>query len=247
MRKLTEKDIEKWNPRLANINLGILITDNSGTLQFVHQPSYNGWQGYSSERTHLDKLPHIQYHFTFSVSKKSIKRFDKILSLLLEDGLSFPLSKKGLMLKEDINVSKKIIDYSNFLEESEIKIHKVDFVQRHYKLNLPISEIFLLVNSVEESVKVISEFYEYEEDGTEICKIKYPVTSIVSTVEDKSGNYIVLSHSFTNHYEIIKPLYNIAKIETEIDSEVLLFGQTFSVHEDFIIPNREDRLNSLLN
>ena len=96
-------------------------------------------------------------------------------------------------------------------------------------------------------MKIISEFYEYEEDGTEICKLKYPVTSIVSIQDDKSGNYIILSHSFQLNDEKINPIYNIAKIETEINSEVLIFGQTFSVFESQITPNREDRLNILLS
>jgi hypothetical protein len=245
MIQLTQKDIDKWNPRLKSINLGIII-DNYGTLQFFSQSQYSGWQGVS-EKTIVDTIPKIKYHFTFSVSKKSVKRFDKILSLLLENGLSFSFSKKNSMLRENDIISKKITDFSHFLEESEVKIHNVTFCQRHYKLNLPISEVILFVNSVEESVKIISEFYEYEEDGTEICKLKYPVTSIVSIQDDKSGNYIILSHSFQLNDEKINPIYNIAKIETEINSEVLIFGQTFSVFESQITPNREDRLNILLS
>lgn len=230
--KFNKEEIEKWNERLSKINLSIYI--DNGYLRFARSIE-DGW--YHTKRVDfLTDVPTIEYHFKYSVSKKSLSRFDKILSVLLSN---------GTLVNEKFSI--KIDHYSKFLEEKEIKIKNVDFVQRHYKLKLPVTEIIILVNSVEEVVKVISEFYEYDEDGTEICKLKYPISSIVSTKDDKTGNYMIMGYYFDiNEFEIV-PIYIISKIETELNSEVLIFGDEKHIFEENIIPNREDRINTLLN
>ena len=130
------------------------------------------------------------------------------------------------------------------IEKSDIKIHNVDYIQNNCKLSCNLFEIIHFVNSVESAVEIISNYFEYEEDGTEICKTKFKVNEIVSTKEDRSGNYMILDFSIQPDNTIS---YEISKIQNNLTSEVIIFDGISIFKEDDILPNREDRLNILLN
>ena len=106
---------------------------------------------------------------------------------------------------------------------------------------------------------IIGEYWGFDENGNEVCSIKYPVGSIVSLNNDKS-DFFVESISFirkdTDKFKELKLkfgfkdellLYNLLKIESNLNSQVLEFSDIFVVSSDSIIPNRGQRLDELLN
>ena len=255
MRRFDKSYLDKWNERLKKLNLSLSL---NGTQHYTDvitiwgvDNSYSGYQGYQGFRptpVPIYKIPEISYIFNFSVSKKCAKRFYDLLQTILKSGSVFHYTVNGSTygkgqteIKSD-TYRKNISDFT--IEKSDIKIHNVEYIQNTCKLSCDLFEVIHFVNSVESAVEIISKYFEYEEDGTEICKTKFQVNEIVSTKEDRSGNYMILDFAIQPNNTIS---YKLSKIQNSITSEVILFDGISILNEDDIIPNREDRLNILLN
>jgi hypothetical protein len=228
--------LDKWNERLKKFNLFINIEHESQSNIISLYSLNNSIQGFSNVPSLMYKIPEIHYTFNFLVSKKCSKRFYEILQNILNNGLKF--SYKGI---KSLDYKRNLSDFK--IEKSDVKIHNVEYIQNHCKLNCEVFEIIYFVNSVEIAVETIDKYFEYLEDGTEICKTKFKVSEIVSTKEDKSGNYMVMSFLIKNN----KIYYKLSKIQNDIKSEVIIFDGTNILSEEDILKNREYRLDILLN
>ena len=254
MRTFDKSSLDKWNERLKKLNLSLSL---NGTQHYTDvitiwgvDNSYSGYQGYRSTPEPIYKVPEISYIFNFSVSKKCSKRFYELLQTLLKSGTTFYYTtkdtgsySKGQTETKNYVCRKNLSEFT--IEKTDIKIHQVDYIQNTCKLSHNLFDIIHFVNSVESAVEIISKYFEYEVDGTEICKTKYKVNEIVSTKDDKSGNYMILDFAIQPNNNTIS--YKLSKIQNSITSEVILFDGISILNEDDIIPNREDRLNILLN
>ena len=253
MRTFDKSSLDKWNERLGKLNLSLSLSGSQYTNDvitiWVVNNNYSGYQGvgYRPTPEPIYKVPEISYLFNFSVSKKCSKRFYELLQTLLKSGSIFYYTTEdkgsyGQTKTKSIICQKNLSDFT--IEKTDIKIHQVDYIQNTCKLSHNLFDIIHFVNSVESAVEIISKYFEYEEDGNEICKTKYKVNEIVSTKEDKSGNYMILDFAIQPNNTIS---YKLSKIQNSITSEVILFDGISILNEDGIIPNREDRLNILLN
>ena len=256
MRRFDKSYLDKWNERLKKLNLSLSL---NGTQHYTDvitiwgvDNSYYGYQGFQGFRPTTEpiyKVPEISYLFNFSVSKKCSNRFYDLLQSLLKSGTTFYYTtsdtgsySKGQTETKNYVCRKNLSEFT--IEKTNIKIHQVDYIQNTCKLSHNLFDIIHFVNSVESAVEIISKYFEYEQDGTEICKTKYSVNEIVSTKEDKSGNYMILDFVIQSDNTIC---YKLSKIQNSLTSEVILFDGISILKEEDIIPNREDRLNTLLN
>ena len=253
MRTFDKSSLDKWNERLKKLNLSLSL---NGTQHYTDvitiwgvDNSYSGYQGYRSTPEPIYKVPEISYIFNFSVSKKCSKRFYELLQTLLKSGTTFYYTtkdtgsySKGQTETKNYVCRKNLSEFT--IEKTDIKIHQVDYIQNTCKLSTNLFDIIHFVNSVESAVDIISKYFEYEEDGTEICKTKYRINEIVSTKEDKSGNYMILDFVIQSDNTIS---YKLSKIQNSLTSEVIIFDGISILKEEDILPNREDRLNILLN
>jgi len=256
MKRFEINSLDKWNERLRKINLSLSLESSQHYNNVIKiwevNNSYSGYQGFQGFRqtpVPIYKVPEISYLFNFSVSKKCSNRFYDLLQSLLKSGTTFYYTTndagsytKGQTETKSFFCKRNISDFT--IEKKDIKIHQVDYIQNTCKLSTNLFDIIHFVNSVESAVEIISNYFEYDEDGKEICKTKFQVNEIVSTKEDRSGNYMVLDFSIQQDNTIS---YKVSKIENSITSEVILFDEISVLKEEDIIPNREDRLNILLN
>lgn len=256
MRRFERNSLDKWNERLRKLNLSLSLNGTQHYSDVItiwgvdnSYSGYQGFQGYRPSPEPIYKVPEISYLFNFSVSKKCSNRFYDLLQSLLKSGTTFYYTtkdtgsySKGQTETKNYVCRKNLSEFK--IEKIDIKIHQVDYIQNTCKLSHNLFDIVHFVNSVESAVEIISKYFEYEEDGTEICKTKYKVNEIVSTKEDKSGNYMILDFAIQPNNTIS---YKLSKIQNSLTSEVILFDGISILNEDDIIPNREDRLNILLN
>jgi hypothetical protein len=249
MRTFDKKYLDKWNERLKKFNLSLSLSNDTWSTTDVitfwkSENSYSGYQGFPrTAPTPIYNVPQIDYLFNFSVSKKCAKRFYDLLQTILKSGTIFNYKTKSTYpLTESLICKKNLSDFT--IEKSDIKIHNVDYIQNNCKLSCNLFDIIHFVNSVESAVEIISNYFDYDEDGKEICKTKFQVNEIVSTKEDRSGNYMILDFSIQQDNTIS---YKVSKIENSITSEVIIFDGISILKEEDILPNREDRLNILLN
>ena len=202
----------------------------------------------------------INYRFAFSVSKNNIQRFEKLLNQFLTDGCKHTLYESG---------SKEY--YQNFefndintLRDIEIReehqTYGVDFVKFSYEfINSSALPTIFFIQTVKDVINIIGEYWGFDKDGREVCSIKYPVGSIVSTKDNKSDFFIesiIFVRENTQKFRELKSrykfseeliLYNLLEIVKNNNSQVLEFSDILTTSSDFIIPNRGQRLDELLN
>jgi hypothetical protein len=242
MRKINQEDIQKWNSRLSKINLELSLSVKGLSL-FKPYESHGFPTGYG--KFLLELIPSVHYQFSFSVSEKTLSRFNNILDNFLEQTMQVDLLDKHNYITT-FQIKSKRTDFDKFLTTNTHKIQNVTYQQRVYNFfDLDLLKLINFVSCIEDAVNVIQEYYEYEEDGTEICNIKFPVGSIVSLKSDKSADYLIQNVIFSRNIKEIT--YDIAKMETKANSEIIIFSETQRFLESEIIPNRDNRLNILLN
>ena len=201
----------------------------------------------------------INYRFVFSVSKNNIQRFENILNQFLKDGCKHTLYESGN--KEYYQNFE--YDDLNILRDIEVReyhqTYGVDFVKFTYEFNnSPALSTIFFIQTVKDVINIIGEYWGFDKDGNEVCSIKYPVGSIVST-KDKKSDFFIESISFirenTQKFKELKLrygfkeellLYNLLEIVKNNNSQVLEFSDVLTTSSDYIIPNRGQRLDELL-
>lgn len=241
MRELTDLDIERFNKRLEKSNLLFhLGSDNFAGSYLNLSSTHRDMNGTIHKPVPLDQK--IKFEFSYAVSKNCLNRFDLLLNDLLQSGLKIrSLGNAALELKSSVNECN-----SKFIQ-TKIRILNTDYIQRKASFTEKIIDIFFYITCIEDAVNIISEYFEYTEDGEEIVKTKFKENEIVSLKSDKSGDYFVLSSKFKKVSDELETFYDLCKIETNTPSEVLIFGTTLTINESEIIPNRDFRIDSLLN
>lgn len=246
MRNFDISELDKWNARLKNINLALSIKSlQQKNCIFLNTIPQTMWEESKSIRCSTG----VSFNFSFSVSEKTLKRFDNILDSLLSDGMLFNFFQEESYSINTQKTKSPISDFEKYLTENTHTLYKVKYQQRRYDFkDFNLLYLIYFVSCVEDTVKIIQKYFEYDVDGNEICNITYPIGTIISLVKDKSSDYIVQNTLFKRD-DINNPLiiYNISKIESDLKSEVLIFSDTFNVNEEDICPNRDDRINTILN
>lgn len=244
-----EKLEERWKSRLEIFNLVLSITTKGygpilpsftlhSRIDNLSTPPLA--QSEISEIKSIFGNPTFTFSFNYSVAKRSLIRFENICENIIEEPLSIIVDNQKIeykFKKEDLRFY--------LYDENEIKIYNNDYITREFIFkNIPIYKIILLITVFDEAIEIISKYFSYDENGNEICSVEYPIGSIVSTKIDKSGDYIVQKIKFTSE----GPLYGISKMNIiNQNSEAFTMSDIEFTSVNEIIPNREFRINQILN
>lgn len=231
---------KKWNDRLASskIKVSALYShlDRTLNIRFYKNPYL------SCIGTTINGDSQMNFIFDYSVSKRSLKRFDNILSDLNKRGILILHSTESSDNLDTIVIQDHIKNVDFIVEESEFKIHNNEYIKRKVIFNSSLVKIIGSVTIIENVVDIISKYYEYDSDGNEICNLPYLVGDIVSLDRDRESDYLVNSIRFdTDDLE-----FSVSKLSSSIESEVILFGEEILVKESEIIQNRDFRINQIL-
>jgi hypothetical protein len=99
---------------------------------------------------------------------------------------------------------------------------------------------------LEDTIEFFSKIWGYNEDGTEESLIKYPIGTLVSDVNDKSKDYLILDYQ----YRKIDKNYYIDYELTEVIggySSVIKYGDVKIMTENNICFSRNGRIDDILN
>lgn len=247
MRQLNQFDIDLLNKRLTNS--GVILSFQYGGLVSLHElDRYSSYSSpyYSGKEISLYNFVVEGYNFSYSVSEKTLLRFDNILNKMINRGFSFNTSSQSQSTMSGYGIVQKNLEIKDIepilkCSESSHNIHGVKYKRREFSFNTKLINIIYYVTCVQDAVDIIQKYYEYTEDGVEICKVPYSVGSLVTFIPDPGVDYFVQSIDF----ETEGIFYTISKIETNY-TEVLIFSETITVTESELSPNRDDRINSIL-
>lgn len=241
----------RWNDRLKNIGLSVSIKEQFpinyysvnfykiSEIDWYRKASLNLSLNLYDEERYLNINDNfiISFTYSYSLSKRCLNRFNKILNQIIENEFCFNngVEFKYKLKKEDILLP--------ICEEKDLKISNIDYINRKMVFKQkPIFEIMSIIIAIERTLGIINNYFSYDEDGNEISNIKYSVGSIVSLNKDTENDYIIQEYDFTSE------TYKLSKITfPEKNKEVFLLEDAGNFSEKEIRMNRNFRIDEILN
>lgn len=254
MRYLLDSEILKWNERLEKTPFMVYPKSN---LQSSHvHISFRQKTNYRSGAVAPPGMgiefietidPHINnYQFVFSVAKNRVSNFFDIFDRLREEEFGTTTCYTDTNNSHKIGEIKITDDIVVKKESSDHKISEKEYVRFSYTFTGKLSQIIGYVFYLEDTIEFFSNIWGYNEDGTEVCLIKYPIGTLVSDVKDKSKDYLILDYQ----YRKIDKNYYIDYEITEVlggYSSVIKYGDVKIIRESEICFSRNGRIDDILN
>lgn len=257
MKYLTDKEILNWNKRLEKSSYSVYPMHNTrnGNVDIIFRqkinqfgnPSTNSNISFGIPDQFVETVePSIMYDFIFSVSANRKRDFLDLFEKLSRDEFG---TKYCLINSSN---DRKIYDISfteSVVKDRKENIHKVydkEYVRFTYRFDGKLGSIMAYISYLEDAINYISEMWGYNEDGSEVCLLKYPIGTIVSLKDDKSKNYLVLDYKYKkwdNKYTID---FVISEMLTD-KSTIIKYGEVITTSEEFLCYSRDSRIDDILN
>lgn len=245
MKYLLDSEILNWNDRLKNTDYMVGapygVRSSAPHISF-RQVIKNRGIGDTFTMT-LD--PTLDFQFSFSVAKNRVDLFWDIFHNWYEEKIGNEVlytdgnnNQKFYEVKvtEDIITEKKEIPHS---------ILNKEYIKYSYKFKGKLSSIMAYVMFLEDTIDIFSKLYGYTEDGQEVNLTKFQIGSIVSKVDDKSKDYLVVDiypQKMGLNFYID---YHITEVLTI--GEIIRYGSTQKVSENEICFSRNSRIDDILD
>ena len=247
MKYLSDKEILNWNRKLERSDYAVYPLSNvrSGNPDIIFRQKINN--GYSPMGEQLVETidPFIRYDFTFSVASNRKETFLDLFEKLSKE----TFGTKSIYRDQK---SEKIMDITfndTVIESKEENIHLV-FEKEYIRFTIhfagKLGSIMAYVSYLEDTINFFSEIWGYNEDGSEVCLVKYPIGTIVSLPKDKSTDYLVLDYK----YRKLDGKYFIDFISSEMlnnKGSVITYGEIYTFRESELCYSRNSRIDDILN
>ena len=247
MKYLSDTEILNWNRRLEKSDYAVHPLSNvrSGHPDIIFRQKINN--GYSPMGEQLVETidPFIRYDFTFSIASNRKETFLDLFEKLSKESFG----TKSIYRDQK---SEKIMDITfndTVIESKELNTHLV-FEKEYIRFTIhfagKLGSIMAYVSYLEDTINFFSEIWGYNEDGSEVCLVKYPIGTIVSLPKDKSTDYLVLDYK----YRKLDGKYFIDFIASEMlnnKGSVITYGEIYTFRESELCYSRNSRIDDILN
>ena len=247
MKYLSDTEILNWNRRLERSDYAVHPLSNvrSGHPDIIFRQKINN--GYSPMGEQLVETidPFIRYDFTFSIASNRKETFLDLFEKLSKD----PFGTKSIYRDQK---SEKIMDIAfndTVIESKELNTHLV-FEKEYIRFTIhfagKLGSIMAYVSYLEDTINFFSEIWGYNEDGSEVCLVKYPIGTIVSLPKDKSTDYLVLDYK----YRKLDGKHFIDFVVSEMMNSkgaVIKYGEIYTFKESELCYSRNSRIDDILN
>lgn len=252
---LSDTDILNFNNQLNDIRFFIRpeYTNFSSYpvigyyINSMHQDIRNLGQGnYGNDSRIHGRIhePEVEYELTFSVCEKRVDEFFDIFKKITEKGIEnfvfhSTTEYKQIKFTEDVVYSKNELTHS-FMNRNYKKIQ--------YNFRGKVSSIIAYVQALKDTIEYFGMIWGYTEEGEELCLLKYPIGSIVSPLNDKSTDVLVVDYKYnksTNSKFSID--YEVYEILSNEKSSTLQYGNKSIFSENELSLSRTAQVNSILN
>jgi hypothetical protein len=188
--------------------------------------------------------PEIEYELTFSVCEKRSDEFFDIFNKITKNGIEnfvyySTTEHRPIKFTEDIIYSKNELIHS-FMNRNYKKIQ--------YNFRGKVSSILAYVQALKDTIEYFGMIWGYTEEGEELCLLKYPIGSILSPLNDKSKDVLVVDYHYnksTNSKFTID--YEVYEILSNEKSSTLQYGNKSILSEEQLSLSRTAQVNSILN
>jgi len=246
-RYLSDTEILRWNKRLDNSGYSVYPKPNNKSAEpYICFKQKVGYQNNAmGSQFVITTDPFMRYDFVFSISSNRIDNFFEIFNKLSK----IPFGSKSIYV--DLN-NEKITDIKftdDIIESKEETKHKVsdkEYIRYTYHFAGKLSSIMAYVMYLEDAINFLSEIFGYNEDGSEVCLLKFPIGTQVSTLKDKSTDYLVLDYV----YRKMDGKYFISYVASEMiksNGNSITYGEVLNFNEKDLCYSRNSRIDDILN
>jgi hypothetical protein len=188
--------------------------------------------------------PFITYKFSFSVAKNRTEFFFNLFKKV-----SGEVENKVIYVDQSNNEKMTDVIFTDeIISNKEVTEHSIqdkDYTMYSYTFKGKLSSIMAYVMFLEDTINYFSEIFGYNEDGTEVNLLKFPIGTIVSKSKDKSKDYLVLEY----RYKKLDGKYSIDYLISEMISNGLIikYGDIENGYENDLCYSRNSRIDDILN
>ena len=247
MKYISDTEILNWNRRLEKSDYSVSAVPNRQSAEpyIGFRQKVKGFGPMGGDQFVLTIDPFIRYDFTFSIAgNRSETFFDLFKKLSLES-----FGSKSIF--NDMN-NEKISDIrfnEDVIESKEVNTHKIlekEYIRYTYHFAGKLSSIMAYVLYLEDTINFFSEIWGYNEDGSEVCLLKYPIGTVVSKPTDKSTDYLVLDYKYRKQGS----KYSIDFVASEMmnnKGSIITSGEIYTFRESDLCYSRNSRIDDILN
>jgi len=188
--------------------------------------------------------PFITYKFSFSVAKNRTEFFFNLFKKV-----SGEVENKVIYVDQSNNEKMTDVVFTDeIISNKEVIEHSIldkDYIMYSYTFKGKLSSIMAYVMFLEDTINYFSEIFGFNEDGTEVNLLKFPIGTIVSKSKDKSKDYLVLEY----RYKKLDGKYSIDYLISEMISNGLIikYGDIENGYESELCYSRNSRIDDILN
>ena len=254
MRYLSDTEILNWNRRLEKSDYTVYPLSNvrSGNPDIVFRQKINNGYGMNAMGDQLVETldPFIRYDFTFSIASNRKETFFDLFEKLSKEAFGTKSTYRSQSMRDERDVKIMDITFNDAVIESKEEnthlVYEKEYIRFTYHFAGKLGSIMAYVSYLEDAINFFSEIWGYNEDGTEVCLLKYPIGTIVSLPKDKSKDYLVLDYK----YRKLDGKYNIDFVASEMmnsKGSVITYGEIYTFRESELGYSRNSRIDDILN
>jgi hypothetical protein len=249
MKYLSDTEILDWNRRLEKSDYSVYPHSNarSGNPDIIFRQKINNGYGMNAMGNQLVETldPFIRYDFTFSIASNRKETFLDLFEKLSKESFgtkSIYRDQKGEKIM-DIIFNDTVIESK---EENTHMVYEKEYIRFTIHFAGKLGSIMAYVSYLEDAINFFSEIWGYNEDGTEVCLLKYPIGTIVCKFSNKSTDYLVLDYK----YRKLDGKYSIDFVASEMmnaKGSVITYGEIYTFRESELCYSRNSRIDDILN
>lgn len=250
MKYLSDTEILNWNRRLERSDYSVYPHSNVriGNPDIIFRQKINNSYNYNPMGNQLVETldPFIRYDFTFSIASNRKETFFDLFEKLSKEVFGTKSIFRDQSNNEKLTDIKFSDDVIESKEEATHMVYEKEYIRFTYHFAGKLGSIMAYISYLEDAINFFSEIWGYNEDGTEVCLLKYPIGTIVSKPSDKSTDYLVLDYK----YRKLDGKYYIDFIASEMmntKGSVITYGEIYTFRESDLCHSRNSRIDDILN
>lgn len=252
MKYLTDSDIIKWSerlpftlvPRYSNVGSHPDIVIKMETNHF-NRLNNNFTPTGEYQIVESDDIM-IDYQFSFSVISNRTDHFFNILNRLLNNEFGTKLSYRDSNGKENLTGIYLNKEHLNKIKSEKHTLLKREFTKYTFNLKDKLTSIVCFLSYVEDAIEFFQLIWEYDIDGKEKLLMEYPIGGIVSTLENKSKDYLIIDYDYNRINGKYLVNYILSEIIFEEKSTVIRYGKPMRYEGREICHSRNNRIDDIL-
>lgn len=255
MKYLSDTEILNWNKRLEKSEYCVYPISNmrSGSPDIIFRQKINTNHHMMGDQFIETADPFIRYDFTFSVaSNRKSDFFDLFEKISEEEFGTKSILREQTHNYRNIPSNDKVCDipFNDSVVESKDEnkhfIYDKEYIRFTYHFAGKLGSIMAYISYLEDAINFFSEIWGYNEDGSEVCLLKYPIGTIVSLLKDKSKDYLVLDYKYRKMDGKYFIDFTISEMLNDKGS-IIKYGEVISASEGLLCYSRNSRIDDILN